>query len=511
MNNILRKVLGKYALVYLDDVIIFSKTAEEHITHIGDILDRIQKAGFKLKLSKCFFFQKSVPYLGQIISEEGSSTDPKKIEVVKNFPPPENRQQLKSALGLFGYYRKYIKNFGAIAHPLTELTKKDVDYVWGPDQESAFQTLKEKLISAPILGYPDFTEEFIVHTDASGYAVGAVLAQKPLVNGKRREVVIAYGSRHLTPTETRWSTLEKEFYAIIYAMENFHPYSYGPYFTVYTDHQPLVKILENPVKNETAKITRWILQTQLYDMTVVYRPGPLNANADGLSRIPWPTKAYQTPDETTAPICFVLEVLTTEQANDSYCKTAREKLNKRITDSAVKGEGNRKKRSVVKSRSTQAALQRDTLKPSRNITKFAMDPQDSDSDDDEFQELGNGLLATHTGKILAPESLRAKILFRFHDSPFAGHLGVKKTLSRIRNRYFWPNMNKEIKMYVRQCVICEKRKAFGSNKGTLSTDRPPIEALATHGNGRGGPVGTYRKGKRIYPSDGRILYEVYDC
>ncbi len=152
------------------------------------------------------------------------------------------------------------------------------------------------MISAPILGYPDFKEEFIVHTDASGYAVGAVLAQKQLVNGKRREVVIAYGSQHLTPTETRWSTLEKEFYAIFYALENFHPHLYGPHFTVYTDHQPLEKILENPEKNETAKITRWILQTQLYDMTVVYRPGPLNANADGLSRIPLPTKAYQTPE-----------------------------------------------------------------------------------------------------------------------------------------------------------------------------------------------------------------------
>jgi hypothetical protein len=116
MNNISRKVLGKYALVYLDDVIIFSKTAEEHITHIGDILDRIQKAGFKLKLLKCFFFQKSVPYLGQIISEEASSTDPKKIEVVKNFPPLENRQQLKSALGLFGYYQKYIKNLKCISN-----------------------------------------------------------------------------------------------------------------------------------------------------------------------------------------------------------------------------------------------------------------------------------------------------------------------------------------------------------------------------------------------------------
>ena len=250
------------------------------------------------------------------------------------------------------------------------------------------------------------------------------------MNGKRKEVVIAYGSEHLSETQKRWSTLEKELYGIIYALDNFYPYLYGGHFTVYTDHQPLVSLLKNPVKDETAKVTRWILRTQSYDMTVVYRPGPLNANADGLSRIPEPTKTYQPPNETTAPICLILEDLTTEQAKDSYCTTARTKF-----EAYTVKEG------------TQRA--RKNLEPSKKKKPPVKDPEESDSEDEqEYLRLGNGLMATFEGKILAPESLRGRILFRYHDDPLAGHLRIKKTRARIRSRYYWPNMNKEIKRYV---------------------------------------------------------------
>jgi hypothetical protein len=236
MTGILRKAIGKFALVYLDDVIIFSKTEEEHIKHIEEIFALIAKSGMKLKLSNCCFFELSVLYLAwHIISEEGSATDPKKIEVVKNYPIPENKQHVKSFLGFVGFYRKYIRNFGKIAHPLTELTKNDVDYVWGTEQENAFQKLKLRLTTAPILAHPDSTEEYIVQTDASGYGVGVVLGQTQWMEGKRRDVVIAYGSKHLTDTQSRWSTLDKELYAIIYALDKFHTYLYGPKFTVYTD------------------------------------------------------------------------------------------------------------------------------------------------------------------------------------------------------------------------------------------------------------------------------------
>lgn len=425
----------------------------------------------KLKLSKCCFFQLSVPYLGHIISEEGSGTDPKKIEVVRNYPRPENKQQVKSLLGLFGYYRKYIGNFGMIAHPLTELTKKDTNFCWGPEQEAAFQTLKLKLTSSPILAHPDFTEEFVVQTDASGYGVGAVLGQTQWVEGKRRDVVIAYASQHLTDTQSRWCTLDKELYAIIYALKTFHPYLYGPKFTVYTDHQPLVNILKNPLKNETAKVTRWVLQTQLYNMEIRYRPGSSNANADCLSRIPVPAKTYLPPSVTTAPICLILENLTTEQGKDFYCKTAREKYDKQLKKRAVKEEvyskiqGNRK--------GVRKLLKRNTLSPPNHDLTLPTNPQDSDSEEEEFKVLDNGLLATRYGKILAPESLRAKILFRYHDNPLAGHLGARKTIGRIRCRYYWPGMVKDIKAYVKQCAICEKRKAVGSSKAPLVPIPPP--------------------------------------
>ena len=178
MNGILRKVIGKYALVYLDDVIVFSKTIEDHIKHLENVFHLIRKSNMKLKLSKCEFLRRSVLYLGNIISEEGSRTDPSKIKVIKDYPIPPNVKELKSTLGLFGYYRKYIKNFGAIAHPLTELTKKETIFVWGPEQSKAFEILREKLMSTPILGHPDLTEEYIVHTDASGYAVGVVIGQQ---------------------------------------------------------------------------------------------------------------------------------------------------------------------------------------------------------------------------------------------------------------------------------------------------------------------------------------------
>jgi hypothetical protein len=463
MTGILRKVIGKFALVYLDDVIIFSKTEEEHIKHIEEIFSLIAKSGMKLKLSKCCFFELSVLYLGHIISEEGSATDPKKIEAVKNYPVPENKQHVKSFLGFVGFYRKYIRNFGKIAHPLTELTKNDVDFVWGTEQENAFQKLKLKLTTAPILAHPDFTEEYIVQTDASGYGVGVVLGQTQWVEGKRRDVVIAYGSKHLTDTQARWSTLDKELYAIIYALEKFHTYLYGPKFTVYTDCQALVKIFKNPLKNETAKVTRWVLQAQKYNLEVKFRPGSANANADGLSRIPLPTKTYLPPHVTTAPICLIVESLTTEQGKDAYCKAARETYDRQVKRLAVREEVYHKIQGNTKEKKSG---KRSTLNPP--TYDLATDPQESDSEEEQFTVLNNGLLATSYGKILAPEALREKILLRYHDDPLAGHLGTKKTIGRIRCRYFWPGMIKDIKTYVKQCAICEKRKALGSSKAPLN-------------------------------------------
>ena len=217
INNVLRPALKKYALVYLDDVIIFSKSIEEHIQHIEAVFELLRKVGLKIKLSKCTFLQREVEYLGHIVTEKGIGPDPKKLLSIKNYPTPKNSDELRSFLGLAGYYRKFVRNYADKAHSLTQLTKKDSDWNWGPEQDKAFNLLKDGLTSPPILSYPNFLRDFIIHTDASGYGVGSVLAQIQEEHGVKIEVVIAYTSQHLNNTQANWSTVEKEAYAIVHA------------------------------------------------------------------------------------------------------------------------------------------------------------------------------------------------------------------------------------------------------------------------------------------------------
>ena len=166
MNDVLKSVIKKFALVYLDDVIIYSKTLEQHIKHIEKVLDLLRKAGLKIKISQCTFLQTSVNYLGHVISQTGITPDPKKTKAIENFPTPTHISHLKSFLGLAGYYRKFIKNFATKAHALTMLTRKNVPWKWTQEEEDAFQFLKKCLINPPILRYPDFSREFLIHTDA---------------------------------------------------------------------------------------------------------------------------------------------------------------------------------------------------------------------------------------------------------------------------------------------------------------------------------------------------------
>ena len=199
MNTVLHEVIGKTCLVYLDDIIIFSKNKEEHLKHISQIFELLEKANLKMKLSKCKFFQSSVNYLGHVISDKGIEPDPEKIDKIANYKRPETIQELVSFLGLASYYRRFIDKFSTIAHPLLEQTKnkdKNEKIEWSEEDVQAFEILRTKLIAPPILSYPDFSEEFMLFADASNYGVGAVLSQ--IQNGK--EVVIAYASRHLNET-----------------------------------------------------------------------------------------------------------------------------------------------------------------------------------------------------------------------------------------------------------------------------------------------------------------------
>lgn len=293
MNHVLKSVLGKICLVYLDDIIVFSKTVEEHMKNLRIVFDLLEKANLKLKLSKCKFLQKLVHYLGHIISASGVAPDPAKIECIATYTKPKTVVEMQSFLGLASYYRRFIKSFSTIAHPLlTQAKGKPKDPItWGEEEEKAFEELRKCLITPPILAYPDFRKEFLVFTDASNYGIGAVLSQ--VQEGK--EVVIAYASRHLNSAEVKYSTIEKEALALIFGIKRYRHYLQDEPFVIVSDHRPL-QWLET-FKDETGRLGRWAIILSNVKYTVRYRPERVHENADLLSRIPIASVQAKESDE----------------------------------------------------------------------------------------------------------------------------------------------------------------------------------------------------------------------
>ncbi|CAK1593440.1 unnamed protein product [Parnassius mnemosyne] len=279
MDSVLRGLQGIHCMVYLDDIIVFSTSLEEHIQKLRTIFDRIRATNLKVQLDKSEFLRKEVLYLGHTITKEGLRPNTDKINAVLNFPIPKTTTEIKSFLGLVGYYRRFIKDFAKITQPLTACLKKRNKITIDEKYINAFEKCKEILTSVPLLQYPDFDKTFILTTDASNIALGAVLSQGPI--GSDRPV--AYASRTLSDTESRYSTIERELLAVIWAVKHFRPYLYGRKFVIYTDHRPLVWLYS--LKEPNSKLTRWRLRLQEYDFEIIYKNGKQNTNADALSRI----------------------------------------------------------------------------------------------------------------------------------------------------------------------------------------------------------------------------------
>ncbi|XP_040195045.1 uncharacterized protein LOC120928035 [Rana temporaria] len=273
--------LQDFACAYLDDIAIYSQTWEEHLRHLGIVLDRIRDANLTLKPDKCNIGMSEVQYLGHRVGCGKQRPEPAKIEAVLNWPVPRTKTQVLAFLGTAGYYRKFVPHYSDIAKPLTDLTKKTLpkQVLWSPECETAFHQLKTALTQAPILAAPDANKRFVVHTDASMFGLGAVLSQ---VGDDGKEHPVAYLSRKLLPREVGYAAVEKECLALVWALKKLQPYVYGRSFTVMTDHNPLIWL--NRVAGENGRLLRWSLALQPYNFTIQYRPGPQNGNADGLSR-----------------------------------------------------------------------------------------------------------------------------------------------------------------------------------------------------------------------------------
>ena len=285
MQVILAGLEGKGVFVYLDDILIASKSFSEHIGQFKEVFDHLRSAGLRLKPKKCLLLHDEVPYLGHVVSAQGVKPDLAKTEKVKSFPVPLDVTGVRQFIGLASYYRRFVPSFASIASPLHSLTKKNSKFSWTAGCQAAFDKLKELLVSAPVLAYPRFGQgiQFVLETDASGVGLGAVLSQTQ-ADGQLHPV--AYASRSLDTSERNYGITELETLAVVWAVRYFRPYLLGHHTTVFTDHSACVSVLSTA--RPAGKIARWALTMQEFDLTLKHRAGKLNANADALSRNPIP-------------------------------------------------------------------------------------------------------------------------------------------------------------------------------------------------------------------------------
>ena len=416
------------ALCFLDDIIVFSRTFEEHIERLQKVFNRLREHNLKLKPKKCEFFKTEVTYLGHKVSSRGISTDPRKIEAIKNWERPKTVSQLRSFIGLAQYYRRFVKDFSLIASPLHDQVKKDRTTIsWGPEQEDAFLEIKKRLSSTPIIKHPDFQKPFIVDTDASLVGIGCVLSQ--VIDG--REHVIAYNSRKFSKQERKWSATDREFFSLYIACRLFRSYLYGRSFTLRTDHQALLGLLRK-AKDLCGKQSRWWAYLSNFDYKLVYRQGSSHGNADGLSR---QTQFLVDDDNEVTPILNSLSASPAEPIDIKMVQQGDPMIS--LIKGLVSGEV-------------------------KHIPSNEMDNVDNDYwkyyvRHKNLFSVKHDILMMEKRAVI-PRSALPALLFVLHDSPLAGHLGRNRTWQIVQYRFWWPNSFTDVKDYIRSCQSCQARK-----------------------------------------------------
>ncbi|GJW51609.1 putative reverse transcriptase domain-containing protein [Tanacetum coccineum] len=371
---------------------------EEHEEHLKIILELLKKEQLYAKFSKCDFWLESVQFLGHVINNKGVHVDPAKVEAIRNWSAPTTPKEVRQFLGLAGYYRRFIEGFSLISKPLTKLTQKNKKYEWGTEEDEAFQTLKHKLCSAPILALPEGTENFVVYCDASHKGYGAVLMQ--------REKVIAYASRQLKKHEENYTTHDLELGAVVFALRLWRHYLYGTKCTVYTDHKSLQYILDQKELNMRQR--RWIELLSDYDCEIRYHPGKANVVADALSR------------KDREPIRV-----------RSLVMTVHTNLPERILNAQT---------DAMKEENVKAENLGRLIKPI-------------------FEARSDGIQCFE-GRIWLPlfGGLWDLIMHESHKSKYSIHPGSDKMYQDLKKLYWWPNMKVEIATYVSKCLTCAKRQ-----------------------------------------------------
>lgn len=452
MNRVLLGLIGRICFVFIDDIIVFGQTLEEHNQNLIQVFDRLRQHHLKLEPDKCEYLKPELQYLGHIISEDGVKPNPEKLKAVQNFPEPRTSKQIKQFLGLAGYYRKFIKDFSKIARPLNLLLTKNTPFEFGPNQREAFRRLKEALCNEPLLlKFPDFEKPFTLTTDASNEAIGAILSQN--------ERPVSYASRSLNSAERNYSTTEKELLAIVWAVKHYRFYLYGRKFNVITDHKPLEWLYKN--KDPSSRLMRWRIALEEFEYEIKYKRGTCNQNADALSRNPVlvvqqlkgnirisdkPVPQYRT--QTDTPMCLQEGPERSEKIMDQEGRVIKVVLYTPDREPVFPKVRNAPEHcihlnfnewllfcNVSRQRGIQLIKDHGKRNPDTNII-------------------------FHDEEIVFPAPADVpRILKDHHCSTIGGHKGEKKTYTRILNNYYWKNMIKDIKEFVRNCLECQRVKA----------------------------------------------------
>lgn len=472
MHETFRPFLDSFVIVFLDDILIFSKTQEEHARHVRQVLDVLRKQLLFAKLSKCELFRTEVEFLGHLISRDGVRMMEDKVKAVQEWPVPTTVTQVRAFLGTAGYYRKFIKDFSSVAAPLSDLTKDGVTFEWSAKQEESFQKLKTAMAQGPILILPDPNLPYVVNTDASGFATGAVLQQD---QGKGLQP-IAFLSKKMQAAETRYPVHEQELLAIIHALGTWRHYLLGSRFKVIvrTDHKSLQHFKTQP--HLSGRQSRWKDIIANFDFDIEYVLGKDNIVADGLSR------------------------RADHQSHSSELLGIQTRRRSQAVTAATTAAPTAVAASAIPNPSASSSSDRGPASSPNQLhigagTQLLADIFEASKEDSEYrrllklkpEELKQRQLRVHRGlivkdpgeRVYIPDDRRIKalILAECHDAKMSGHLGSEKTIEQVKRRFYWPKMDAEAKQYVTSCDSCQRNKpshqhAMGLLQPLPTPDRP---------------------------------------
>jgi site-specific DNA-cytosine methylase len=485
MDEALRGV--NCARCYIDDVIIFSRSFEEHLEHIQLVFNALRKAGLTCHPGKCLFGVDFVMYLGHEVRPGTLGPQIAKVAALDALPIPKNISDLRTFLGLASYYRKFIPGFSTIAQPLNSLLRKEQAWVWEEDQEKGFQELKAILKTQPVLRMPDHSKPFILYTDWSAAGLGAVLAQ---IDDGGFEYVIAYASRSNNRAEGNYSSYHGELLAAVWAITHFRYYLYGKKFQLITDHQPLKWIMTN--SKLTGKLARWALILQEYEFEIIHRPGESNGNADGLSRNPDPSTKDQTgarkdedPDAFCAFACPSY-FLALQAPLSSFTVDVRD-----VEGQAALGGG---RTDIWLDAHTLQALREGEVAENlpateRNRVQQRMQCYALDR---------NVLLRVFSNgerRVVPQPTDRETLVVNLHET--CGHFGQKRTYSLVAAGYWWHGMRTQVNRVVQMCTTCDRVKAHFDKASSPQLQSLPIMGMFYRWSlDLAGPLPLSRKGNQ---------------